>query len=202
MDPSAKESYGPLGELTREEWKRRLESDEGLFRKITEEPPPQISGPILNEQGTVDRDQLFLETSYFTYVADKRQTNYYIELLSSNSSAAREYLLTVTKLKERWKEDLRWLQIALFYQQEKDQRLHQDENLLKEKGHALPIRFPEALKRHYQKLFQDIEFTGLSAQETLKEIKETLQDEEQEERYLEDYLRWAQQEMPFLFEEI
>ena len=202
MPSLEKHDYGPLGELTRAEWTVFLNSDKGLFKKIAEEPPAYVSGPVLDERGKVSKDLFFLETSYFTLTATKEQTDYFIELSQVHLSASREYALTITKLKWRWQRDMRWLQTALHYLEEEESLLHDDEELLKKNGKTLAIHFPDALKRHYPQLFQEVDFKGLTPEDALRKIKNILQEEiEPEEKYLENYLKKTKQEMPFLFEE-
>ncbi len=136
---------------------------------------------------------------YFIRYCSTEQEVFLTELLQDNLSAAHEYVMILTGLKERWHKDIRWLRIALNYFQAEERLLHEDEERLKTGQKPAPIYFSEALKRHFPEHFQDMDFNGLSIPEALQRVKEKLQKVEPTEKNLEDYLEKTKEVMPFLF---
>lgn len=201
MDPSHKQNYGPLGELTREEWKRCLESNEGLFARIERELPDVFPGPVLNREGEVRGDFGGGEVMYFIQHSTSEQDNFLVKLLEYNLAAAHEYIITMIGLHERWQQDIRWLRIALHYFKEEEHKLQEDERRLLQGENPLPLHFSEALKRHYPEHFRDIDFGGLAPTEALALVERTLAGVSKKEANLEKYLEETKKVLPFLFED-
>ncbi len=200
------EDYGSLGKLSPTTWKQYL-TDSGngfgdmpeLFRRMNG-TSPEIVGPTLDSSGKVTGDLFLTETLRFMDYAGEAQRNLYQQLLDVNQVAAKEYLLTISGSIDRWKKDVKWLNLALGYLREEGEFLRGEaEFMLQENTHGSK-NFPDALKRHFPQLFYDIDFTGLSLEGALQKVKLLLEEVEPEEKYLEDYLTNLQQEMPFLFE--
>ncbi|MBI2666607.1 hypothetical protein HYX13_03270 [Candidatus Woesearchaeota archaeon] len=207
---SEKQPYGFLGELTREEWKQLLHSNEGVFKRC--EAPEQTTGIRLDyahlEKGDTGRGDACKEILYFVFhKATSEQQEFYwalgiVEQPNSNAPASLEYVLTMLGSLERWKEDVRWLVKAKNYLHTEEKILEYDSRQVAYGKKVLSIRVPPVLKTHFPHLFHDVDFTGLSQEETLEKITQVLTSEvEPEEKYLEIYLENLQKTMPFLFED-
>lgn len=196
-----KQNYGALyGELQRKEWKRLLNSNKGLFKRV-KSAPPSVIGPSLAESGKVVGDMMFMETAFFMRVAGKDQREFYDELERVNQTAAKEYVLTISGSIERWKEDVKWLTVALHYLKKEEDILKKEERLAEEetKLQAL-IKLPAILKRHFPHLFKDINLENLNLDDILNKIKSIENKVSSEEHYLNKYIKKLRHEMPFLFE--
>lgn len=202
------EDYGRLGRLSPTLWKQYLTGFENgfereyapeLFRRM-KTTSPGIVGPTLDSLGKVTGDLFLMETLRFVDYAREAQRDLYQQLLDVNQVAAKEYLLTISGSIDRWKKDVKWLNLALGYLRDESDFLHQEVEFIgQENGHGSK-NFPDALKRHFPQLFYDIDFTGLSLEGALQKVKLLLEEVEPREAYLEDYLTRLQSEMPFLFE--
>ncbi len=191
-----KENYGQWGHLPRKEWKRKLHSNLGLFLKLPP-APPQCIGPMLDSHGKVSGDSAMLETAYFVKRASPEQIRFYEELIEVNVPAGYEYLLTLCQSLSRWKNDFRWLLVALQYLKNEEHCLEEETALIQQAAR----KSPEALTRHFPQLFHDLDVAGLGFEDMLSRIKTILEEKiRPEEKYLKTYLALKKREMPFLFE--
>ena len=195
-----KREYGRAGKLSTGQWKHLLHSNTGLFAQGN--PQVRMPGPTLNERtGMIIGDGMAVEKMGFSQVATAEQESFYEELESINPIAAKEYLLAVIKALDRWKDDVRWLQIALAYLKKEEQFLLEEQELIQHEKKRIHKKIPEVMKRHFPILFKDIEFGGLSFEQILAKIKTTLEEHIiPAEKRLADYLIYLRAEMPFLFE--
>src|SRR3989338_1296174 len=187
-----KQSYGPLGELTREEWKKLLESNEGLFKRC--EASEETTGIVIDSE--YGRGDGCKEVMYFVFhKATPEQQEFYCAIGDSESPAGNvpasfEYVLTLLGTIQRWKEDVSWLQKARNFLYAEETILHHDEELVQQGKEALAIHIPPVLKAHFPHIFRDIDFTGLKTSQKLEKISEVLHYEvEPKEKYLETYVK-------------
>ena len=197
-----KENYGRLGKLNRDEWKKLLNSNKGLFKRVRAAPPTVI-GPTLDEDGRVVADLMVIEIESFMKVATTDQREFYEELERVNPKAAKEYMLTIGGSIKRWKEDIKWLRVLQRYLKKGEDILKEEETLVT-KGIKLQelfyIHLPPVLKRHFPPLFGDLNVENLNLDELLDRIRSAEKKVSSEEHYLDGYLKKRKREMPFLFE--
>ena len=101
-----KKDYGRSGKLTRDEWKRLLNSNNGLFKRA-KKAPKSVIGPTLTETGSLVGNMMAMEAVAFENVANDQQHKYYKELAKVNPKAAKEYLLTISGSINIWKKDIK-----------------------------------------------------------------------------------------------
>jgi len=193
-----KEDYGRLGKLHRSEWKKLLNSNKDLFKRI-KSAPPSIIGPQLDEHGEVIADLKLIETVFFEKVANKNQHDFFKELKKVNPPAADEYMLTIGGAIERWKEDMKRIEFSLHQLKKGEHVLEKEEKrLIREEIEIKDLI--ETLKRHIPNLIKDIELKGLNFTELLNKIRMVEQNINSKESRLKSYLKKRKHEMPFLFE--
>ena len=140
-----------------------------------------------------------MEMANFENIASTEQKKFLREL--GDSTAAKEYILTVSGSIEIWKDDMKWLEIALYY-------LKKEENVLKKEEKSVEhseqlnasLKLPLILKRHFPHLFEGMELDNLYFDDLFKKIHEVEIKVGTEEHYLFEYIAAKKAEMPFLFE--
>ena len=194
------QQYGRLGVLSSSEWRQQLADSRNELFYRQNGVSVAVVGPTLDTSGRVTGDAFAMETMHFMGIARPGQKDFYQELLENNLVAAKEYLLTISSTLDRWKKDVKWLNVALQYLHSESEFLRHKQTFIQQENGYSSKMFPEALKRHFPQLFYDIDFTGLSLPRALQRVKQLLEEHVPRERYLEDYLTRIHQEMPFLFE--
>mgnify|MGYP001602302754 CR=1 FL=1 len=192
-------AYGPL-QLTEQEWKRSLASDQGVFRRIAT-PLAQFKGPRLRPSGEVMGDFFSTETLAFDKGASIEQREFYVALTRNNALAAMEYLLTMTGAITIWKEDMVLLQHVVDDLENEERALRDEENILIGEGARFKnaSRLLEALRRHLPEVFNDSDLDALDLGKLIQRIDEVLVRLSPRKNYLKEYLRIKRAEMPFLF---
>ncbi|MBN1376845.1 hypothetical protein JW949_00770 [Candidatus Woesearchaeota archaeon] len=184
----------------RGKWEANLHSNKGLFQ-IRGNSSNKIVGPKMDSSGNIIGDLMAYETAYFYSVADRDQIRFFEILQKENPRAAKEYLLVIAGGLRKWREDIKWLQLALKYLQKKERMLEKEERLIKEDEelNSFTQNIPSVLKRHFPQLFLEQNLHNLDFIRLLEKIELTLRKDKEEEKQLENYLNKKREEMPFLF---
>jgi hypothetical protein len=182
--------------------KALFESGLPLFVRINIHP--RVLGPSINEEGKIMGDQCSVETMIFQGSASELQKSFYDELLKIKKSPALEYMLNIENTITIWKKDVEWIIIANNYLKKTEQELiNEEEAIVEQMGkHCEKIhnRIPEALKRHFPKLFENEAIEEETLFETIRKIKEIEKKVEAEEGYISRFLEETRRDFPFLFE--
>ncbi|MBN2880758.1 hypothetical protein JXM83_01775 [Candidatus Woesearchaeota archaeon] len=218
--------FGRLGKLSSQEWKKLLMSNSGLF-KHRHDVPKGILGPTYSsDSNSVIGDMLSMENFIFSSVASTEQVEFYGELLSINSMAATEYMLTVSGAIIAWKKDMIDLQ-NLYHSLQKSEKLfdaeehlliaekkliEEEEEFIKVKTNSVAVL--DTLKRHLpdmvdvikdldlQKIIEkDSQYLDEIGVERLIRIINSVESQiRSRESFLKAYIEKMKSKMPFLFE--
>jgi hypothetical protein len=173
-----------------------------IFQRVPYLPKDKDSiGPTLDYNGNITRDIFLKESCYFESVAKPVQKDFNKALVNLNESASKRYILTISRLVDIWKRDMKWLNVALHYLEKEEHELEKIENNAS-KGEICHyvIKFPNLLKRHFPGSFDDFVIDGTHP-ETPKKLRETLEKKiRPEEKLIKTYLGRMKDEMPYLFD--
>lgn len=202
--------YLNLSNLSKQDWKKRLLSNQGLFHKVIRDIKtgsinyvgPRIMGSYENMD--FGGDMFLTELMVFEEHATKEQKMFFELLLKNRPIRAREYVLTVINAIDTWKKDVKQLNdLYIFLEQENEQ--------IKKEGEIVKslLRFRDfdraRMKKHMNNILRDlgiinkIQEIDFDILNLIKKIKETEKVLEFKNR-LGDYLKQLKKNMPFLFD--
>jgi len=144
--------------ISESEWKRKLASDEGLFKRIKYHPPylgPQIKAEENeNEKAelVIEGDLLWMEKAALEH-ATPFQRNFYDELEKADPEWANEYLLTIVNAIEKWKEDIKILENFISMLKE-EEHIFEEEEYKVRNVEELRKKLPSVIAKHLPNYFK------------------------------------------------
>ncbi|RMF07144.1 hypothetical protein D6764_00520 [Candidatus Woesearchaeota archaeon] len=199
----------PGESVSRDEWKRMLASNEGVFKRfddpsLRKEIEQLVKGPHLTSNfdaivGDADTVEDFI---FFKHASDE-QKKFFKKLWAANRVAAREYLFNVLGVVDVWKNDIRNFQELLSLLRSGELLVSEEESevsSVKEKQ-RLVRELPETLKRHFPDILGNLEKDYDALDNLLVDIEKALMKFSGREAMIEDHLNRLKATHPFLFDD-
>jgi len=191
-------------EISEREWKKRLASNEGLFRRL--ESKAEFVGPTLvRKEGTgkeeILGDTMSIETSIFYGYTTQFQQKLHEQLEKEDPEKANEYLLTIAGAIDKWKDDIKVLQnfLALVRREEK---LFKDEERKIQVIEEIKNKLPAVIEKHLPDAFKTIKGHLSDMDRFLADLEYTIEKMQELEKFVSEYLEFLKGKghMGFLFE--
>jgi len=189
--------------IGKREWKKKLASNKGLFKKVEVKAP--FAGPHLKIDKTgreeVIGDMGEFEESIFVMYATPFQYKFYNDLKKQDIEAANEYMFTITGAVDKWKEDIKVLQNFLDVLR-KEENLFVDEEKRIETIEEIKEKLPRIIEEHLPATFQKIRADLKDMDKFLKDLEVAVEKMQELEKFIKDYFEYLKEKrrLGFLFE--
>lgn len=195
------EEKEPLFILNEKDWKEKLASNTGLFKKLPK--PRSIIGPHIDKKDQIQGDLLAMEINYLMSKATEEQKNFFLQLMDIRHERAYEYLLTITNSIDDWKEDIQAMSYAKRFLDLKIKNVESSlSNLWKNIEIEKIEKIPSIVKKHLPEHFFDIDINERDFKQIMNNIQKSDKNAEIRCKNITDYLNKRRKEMPFLFKDI
>lgn len=186
------------------EWKKRLSSNKGLFKKIPSPYYGHVVGPFVSNDGSIQGNLEATEQMLFQMHASAYQKKFYQRLQKRNETEAQHYLFTIIGAIEPWQKDIEELQKLDEYISGRHETLEKEDKLLEKIEHTEPKlfkRIPELVYKHFGKDLDHLKSQFQTISDLHGHVRALLTHMTSFDGKISKYLKKLKKEKPFLFED-